>query len=212
MQWLLFDVYCWWLLFSKVTHRLCGAGLAVNSSVTSSALNQAVGSSVTAIDSNSGGAMLLDFTRMTDAVDDNTAVLSGTSAVHCSCLDVLFCTGQHDIGRVNKWLLTVPAEPTTRTSCTEQIWDSIICKSWLSMRNMVAVVQYALLHLGLRKSTQFGTHWLCDSAHECIAQSSAISSSKHAGLAAYWPATALCQPEMQYTQWSGLRYCLLGNA
>ncbi|KAL9589638.1 MAG: hypothetical protein Q9203_001561 [Teloschistes exilis] len=60
--------------------------LAINSSVTSAALNTAVGSNVTAIDSSSGGAVLLDFSRMTEAVDDNTVVLSGLLA-NLSCIE-----------------------------------------------------------------------------------------------------------------------------
>ena len=53
------------------------AGLAMNSSVTSAALNAAVGSNVTAIDSSSGGAVLVNSSRITADVDDNTVLLSG---------------------------------------------------------------------------------------------------------------------------------------
>ena len=49
----------------------------MNSSVTSAALNAAVGSNVTAIDSSSGGAVLVNSSRITADVDDNTVLLSG---------------------------------------------------------------------------------------------------------------------------------------
>lgn len=62
------------------------AGLVVNSSVTADALNSAVGSNVTAIDSSSGGAMLVSSSRVTGDVDNRTVVLSGTSTVQCTCL------------------------------------------------------------------------------------------------------------------------------
>lgn len=52
----------------------------MNSSVTSAALNQAVGSNVTAIDITSGGAVLVNSSRMTADVDSNTVVLSGMPA------------------------------------------------------------------------------------------------------------------------------------
>ena len=58
-------------------------GLAVNSDVTSAALNMATGSNVTAIDSSSGGAVMVNFSRMTADVDDNTVVLSGMLAAPC---------------------------------------------------------------------------------------------------------------------------------
>ena len=53
----------------------------MNSSVTSSGLNQAVGSNVTAIDSSSGGAVLVNSSRMTADVDNNTVLLSGMPVV-----------------------------------------------------------------------------------------------------------------------------------
>ena len=58
----------------------------MNSSVTADALNTAVGSKVTAIDSSSGGAVLLDSTRLTQDVDNKLVVLSGTPAVQCMCM------------------------------------------------------------------------------------------------------------------------------
>ena len=57
------------------------AGLAMNSSVTSSALNTAVGVNVTAIDSSSGGAVLINSSRTTEDVDNNTVLLSGMLAM-----------------------------------------------------------------------------------------------------------------------------------
>ena len=57
------------------------AGLVVNSSVTADALNSGVGSNVTAIDSSSGGAVLVNSSRMTGDVDDRTVVLSGMSTL-----------------------------------------------------------------------------------------------------------------------------------
>ena len=62
------------------------AGLAMNSSVTSSALNTAAGVNVTAIDSSSGGAVLINSSRTTADVDNNTVLLSGMLAMtpHCS--------------------------------------------------------------------------------------------------------------------------------
>lgn len=60
--------------------------MVVNSSVTADALNSAVGSNVTAIDSSSGGAMLVSSSRVTGDVDNRTVVLSGTSTVQCTCL------------------------------------------------------------------------------------------------------------------------------
>ena len=58
----------------------------MNSSVTSSALNTAVGVNVTAIDSSSGGAVLINSSRTTEDVDNNTVLLSGMLAMtpHCS--------------------------------------------------------------------------------------------------------------------------------
>lgn len=73
-------------LSTHVEVPLSAAGLAINSSVTSAALNAAVGSNVTAIDSSSGGALLLDFNRVTEAVDNNTVVLSGMPALQDACI------------------------------------------------------------------------------------------------------------------------------
>ena len=53
------------------------AGLAVNSSVTVDALNTAVGSEATAIDSRSGGAVLVSSDRLTQDVDDRMLILAG---------------------------------------------------------------------------------------------------------------------------------------
>ena len=49
----------------------------MNSSVTSASLNNAMGTTVLAIDSSSGGAALLNSTRLTTPVDTRTRVLSG---------------------------------------------------------------------------------------------------------------------------------------
>ena len=58
----------------------------MDSTVTSAALNRAVGSNVTAIDSSTGGAVLLNSTQMTDDVDNNTVVLSGVLWVAALCV------------------------------------------------------------------------------------------------------------------------------
>lgn len=64
----------------------------MDSTVTSAALNSAVGSNVTAINSSTGGAVLLNSTQLTDDVDNNTVVLSGV-------LWLLYCVcSSHDIG------------------------------------------------------------------------------------------------------------------
>ena len=54
--------------------------------MTSRALNTAVGSNMTAIDSSDGGAVLVNSSRLTEDVDNDTVVLSGVPAVHCSTL------------------------------------------------------------------------------------------------------------------------------
>ena len=60
-------------------YSLCqlNAGLAVNSSVTVDTLNIAAGSKATAIDSMSGGAVLVSSNRLTQDVDDRMLVLAG---------------------------------------------------------------------------------------------------------------------------------------
>ena len=60
-----------------MTRIVCPAGLAVNSSVTTAALNSAVRSNLTAIDSSSGGATLVNSTQITQVVNNRTRVLSG---------------------------------------------------------------------------------------------------------------------------------------
>ena len=61
------------LLFSFVSS--CRFGFEHSVMVTS--LNRAVKINVTGVDSSSGGAVLLNSSRITDDVDNNTVVLSG---------------------------------------------------------------------------------------------------------------------------------------
>lgn len=80
----------------------CYAGLAMNSSVTVDALNTAIGTKATAIDSSGGGPVLVSSSNLTQPVDNAMLVLSGTplfistpyacsgSAVHCSA-DISNC-------------------------------------------------------------------------------------------------------------------------
>lgn len=60
--------------------------MVVNSSVTSAALNTAVGINVTAVDGSSGGAVLVNSSRITADVDNNTVLLSGKLKTHFTCL------------------------------------------------------------------------------------------------------------------------------
>ena len=72
------------------TSRSAAAGLVINSSVTSAALNTAAGINVTAVDGSSGGAVLVNCSRITADVDNNTMLLSGKPTTHFTCLSSAF--------------------------------------------------------------------------------------------------------------------------
>ena len=63
----------------------------MNSSVAVDALNIAVGSRATAIDSRSGGAVLVSSDRLTQDVDDGVLILAGMPVCNAYSCPTLYC-------------------------------------------------------------------------------------------------------------------------